>query len=220
MDPYSKYKKQQEYYEHFQHQLENPIDLANQLMDGEDPNNTIRLLAKNVFSKNKNNLDIDLSGAIFDESMETADIFCMLTEFILYGLHIRTNGMKTLFDITDQFEDLVFEIKTYIKTIGFDMFLDEPIGYSDIYPNMTTDDYHLYEERADYYHRIVPKPINHLCPPDDWYVLNYRMIPNKQFSFTALTPLDIFRAYFVNKNNKVFTIKFTFAKHLSNSKCG
>jgi hypothetical protein len=213
MDFHSRYNKQLEQYKYFQDRLENYVDLSKQI-DPAEPNATIKLLADKVFNKNANNLDMDLTGILSDEDMEAQDLFQAILELVLYGLDIITDGSITLFDINDQFCDIMHDLKKYLKSMGLDMKIDEEIGVEDI---------NAYADKTDHYYRIVPKPIKWLCPQTDWYVLTYRMIPNESFTCinTANTmPLSKFKTWFVNKQKKIFTIEFGFAKHVtSQTRC-
>lgn len=192
MDPYSQYKKQTEYYEYFEKQKENYTDLTS------EQNNSIALLAKHLFTKSKNNLTSDLTGILVDESMDTTDIFCMMIEFILYGLNILTNNNTTIFDLEESTDDIIYTIKSYLKSTGFNI---------EIHEEFMDDDVILYRDRSDYYCEILPKPPSYLCHKG-WYVLNYRIIDNKKFKRTLNTPLEKFTAFFITKQNKLFVINF------------
>ena len=199
MDPNSQYKRQLEYYEYFEKQLENPTDLAHNL---DNPNDSVIELAKILFNKSKNYLNYDLSGAIFDESMDVADVFCMLVELVLYGLDILSKGKTTIFNFEDSLDDIIYTIKSYLKSIGFDM----------IVINRESNDNNnifSYHDSEYLFCEIVPKPPVYLCY-DGWYVLNYCMINNNKFNYSKTTPLDTFKAFFVADNKQIFTISFKF----------
>ncbi len=197
------YEKQVEYYEYFEHQKENYIDLS---LNEDDPNNSVVKLAKILFDKPAQNLREDLVGIFIDDNMENADIFCMLVEMVLYGLNILSRGDYTIFDLSEPDDDIIFTIKSYLNSMGFDMRIDQ--DFVDDIDNTTC----LYRDRKDYYCEIVNKPPKYLCPSQDWYVLNYRMILNKKFNFFTTTPLDVFRLFFISKENKIFVLSFSVKK--------
>jgi hypothetical protein len=211
MDPYSKLQQQIKYYEYVENQSKNPVDYTNLPYTEEDLNPMVRVLAEKIFSYSKNNLDINLSGIFIDpDIMEPVDLFSVMIEFIMYGLNIITKGQKTLFDITDQFEDIIYDIKKYLKSVGFDMKIDEVFGL----------DSHLQYDGNTCYCRIVPKPNNYLVVKNDWNILNYRIIINNDYKHSTNSSIETFQAWFINKNKKVFTINTTFAKHMyNNTRC-
>lgn len=190
------YKKQLEYEKHFQYQLEHYTDLSEDL---DNPNDSIKKFAKILFSKKKSVLGENLSGILISEDMDTADIFCMLIELVLYGLDILTNGETNIFDIPESTDDLFYTIKYYLKSTGFDMEVHE------IYIG---DDPTLYRDRTDYFCEILPKPF--FLTPNGWYVLNYRIIYNKYFSPEDVTKLEHFKAFLITKNKQIFTICFKY----------
>ena len=200
MDPNSQYNRQLEYYEHFEKQLENPTDLTQDL---DYPNDSVIELAKILFNKSKNYLNYDLSGAIFDESMDVADVFCMLVELVLYGLNILSDGKTTIFNFEDSLDDIIYTIKSYLKSIGFDMIV---VNHES---NENDNDIFSYRDRDDLFCEIVPKPPIYLCYTG-WYVLNYRMINNNKFKYSKITPLNTFKAFFISNNKQIFTINFKF----------
>lgn len=200
MDPYSEYQEQLEYYEYFEKQRENYTDLTRDLTD---VNNSIYLLARELFGKTKNDLSSQLTSILIDESTETIDIFCILLELVLYGLDILTNGQADIFDLKDQTDDIIYKIKSYLKTANFDMSIEEEI----VDPN----DVALYRDDIRFYCEVVPKPPLYFCAKS-WCVLNYRLIINRNFKFTDDTPVTVFKAFFISKDKKVFTINFGFGK--------
>ena len=195
MDPYSKYRQQLEYYEYFEKQKENYVDLTKQ-----NPNNSVKELATILFKKSNNGLDKDLTGILLDDQMETADIFCMVLELVLYGLDIITNGEADIFQLQESTDDMVFMIKRYLKSAGFNM---------EIHEELFVDDIDLYRDRTDYYCQIVRRPPELLCV-NGWYVLNYRMIENKKHIINKIDPLPNYRAFFIASNKKIFVINFYF----------
>ena len=195
MDNYSHYKKQLEYYEYLERQRENPVDLTKE-------NEGIRQFADVLFNKSRNNLDKDLSGIIFDGN-DTIDMFCMLVELVLYGIDILTNGEHNLFELKESDDNMVEMLRSYFKSTGFDINVDEEI--------IEAEDINLYRDRTDYYCQITKRPPDFLCMKG-WYVLKYRIIDNKKYSFDRLTSLDKFKAYFVSNQKKVFVFNFKLTK--------
>lgn len=199
MDPYSIYAKQQEYYEYVQKQIENPTDLTNL-----DQSSMVRLMAERVFSTT--DTTTNLYGILGDDSMIVSDIFCMLVEFVLNGLDILTQSELNLFGIENSTDDIIFKIKRYLKSMGFDMkFHEETVAESDL---------NLFRGRSDWFYEIVPKAnLGMWCPPSDWYVLNYRLIPNRLFNIANSTNLTDFKAFVISHNRKIFTLQFMFHKN-------
>jgi hypothetical protein len=203
MDLKTKYDREVEYHEYLEKQKENYIDLS---LNQPNPNNSIVELAKILFNKPARNLCDDLIEILVDESMHTVDIFCMLLELTLHGLDILTLGDHTIFDLHEPSDDVVFQIKSYLRSIGFDIKVEE--DFVDDIDNTVS----LYRDRTDYYCEIVNRPPKYLCPPNDWYVLNYRLIVNKKIKFINAMILDNFRAFYISKENKIFLLTFSVAK--------
>lgn len=200
MDSNSQYQKQLEYYEYVEKQRENYIDLSQGL---ENPNNSIYILAKELFNKSKNNLTSELTSILMDDDTEMIDIFCVLLELVLYGLEILSNGKINIFDLEDHTDDKIYLMKSYLKSGGFDICIKEEI--------VEDTDVVLYRDRSDYYCEIVQKPPSYLCT-SSWCILNYRFILNKKFTFDNTTPIDAFKAFFISNKNKIFVINFKFNK--------
>lgn len=198
MDPYSQYKQQLEYFKYFEKQRENYIDLSKGQID---PNNSVYELAKILFNKPEKKLQDDLVSILIDENMDTEDIFCMLLELVLYGINILTKEKCTIFDIEYSFDDLVYQIRNYLKSMNIDAELHE------IFTN--DNDVTLYRDKNDCYCEIVIKPPPYLCTKG-WYVLNYRIINNKNFEYTGSKQLEKYKAFFISKQNKIFTINFKY----------
>ena len=129
MDHNSEYKKQLQYYEYFENQRKNYIDLST---GQADINNSVVELAKILFDKSSQSLCEDLTGIFIDNTMETADIFCMLVELVLYGLNILTLGDSTVFELCETTDDIVFNIKSYLKSMGFDMKVEQDYADDDV----------------------------------------------------------------------------------------
>jgi hypothetical protein len=224
MDDYTKYKNQLEYYEYFQKQLSNYTDLTQQpaksidnfctnevSTDTEfDPNDSVLEFAKILFGKSEKNIFHDLHGVIFDDQMDVSEVFCMLINLVLYGIDIlvnqkgKNNQNYTIFDFEDSTDDIIYTIKSYLKSTGFNMTVRTEITEDD------NNNYYLYRDRTDLFCEIVPKPPIYLCYKG-WYVLNYRIIENNKFKYFNMTPLDEFKAFFKSKNNTIFIINFNFA---------
>ena len=203
MDPYAIYKKQLEYYEYFEKQKENYTDLTGD----ENPNSSVKQFAEILFRKKGSNLTYDLSGILFDETMEVADVFCVLVELVLYGLDIITNSASDIFALEESGNEIVNLIRSYLKSTGFDIIIKEE--FLDDSPEMQ-ENINLYRDRTDYYCQIVKKPPPFLCF-EGWYVLNYRLINNRKYIFNNSTPLDNFKAFFITNSKKIFTVNFKYA---------
>lgn len=214
MDPYSVYAKQLEYYEYVQKQMSNPVNLTNTAQSS-----TIRLMAERIFSKT--DTTANLYGILTDETLDAADIFGILVELVLYGLDILTKQQIKIFDIKESTDDIIFKIKRYLKSLGFDMKFHEEV--------MFETKINVFRDRTDWFYEIAPKPtLNWWCPPADWYVLNYRLIPNKLFDIINNSELSNYKAFYISSENKVgspiertglprtsvFTLQFSYYKNV------
>ena len=196
MDPYAKFQNQVNYYQYCEEQRENYIDLS--LIN--DAPNTTQLLAKIIFSKPKNDLQQNLTGLLYHDGMEIADLFCMLVELVLYGYDILTNNTnKNLLDIEECTDDILYLIKSYLNSCEFDVVFSEEFMINDIF---------LYRDRTDYYCEILRKPPPYFCMKG-WYVLDYRMLDNKKFVIN--NDLATYKAFFITKQKRIFTMKFNYA---------
>ena len=201
MDSELRYKKQLEFYEYYEKQKENFTDLT------EAGNNSIVQFAKYLFIKSEKKLYEDLSGILIDDSMDIADVFHMLMELFLHGFNILNNGEKTIFDLKEAYDDIIFTMKSYFKSVGFDINLEE-IFYDN------EDDPSLYRDKNDYYCEILSIPPPYFCYKG-WYVLDYRIITNDKFTFYATTPIDLFKSIFISKDKKLFIINFKFKNQVN-----
>lgn len=192
MDPYSQYKKQLEYYDYVERQRKNCVDLTTE-------NNSVEKFAKILFGKNFNNLNQDLTGIIFDDGHDVVEIFCMLVELVLYGIDILTDKKNNIFDLQELDDNIIDILKGYLKSAGFILKVDQEI--------IDEDDLNLYRDRDDYFCQIVKRPPEFLCVAG-WYVLNYRLIENKKYHYNSLTVLENFKAFFITRQNKIFTFYF------------
>ena len=190
------YAKQLEYYQYVENQRNNYVDLSS------DDNSSVYKLAQILFSKKEKNLKEDLSGILIDDTMDVCDVFCCLVELVLYGLDIITEKKDSIFDLVESYDDKCFVIKSYLKSAGFDMNVEE-IFSMELYGTDTV----LYRDSSDYYCEILKKPPPYMCHPG-WYLLNYRLVDNKNFHFNTRTPIEKFKAFFISNNNKIFTINF------------
>jgi hypothetical protein len=199
LDPNELYRRQQEHEAYVQKQKDNHIDLSEGL---DNPNESVRLFAEHLFNKDYRYLSKDMCGMLLDiTETPVADIFCILLELFLYGFDIKTKKLKTVFDLTESTDDLIYDLRPYIKSIGFILKIEE------LFDEDTN--VNLYRDRDDYYCQIARKP-----PPfmdfsiDKWNVLDYRLIPNRKFEFSVLTGLTGFSAFFINKEKRIFIVKF------------
>ena len=201
-DPYALYKKQLEYEAYVKSQMANYTDLTPDL--DQDPNDSIKEFAKSFFGKSERNTRQDLTGILMDEQTDVADIFCILLELFLYGFNIITDNKSVIFDLTDSTDDLIYKMRVYFKSCGFTIKLDEIFDF-DINVN-------LYRDRSDYYCQITSMPPEFLINPDGWFVLDYRLILNRKFEFDIRTGLNVFKAFYINKERRIFIISFDFVK--------
>lgn len=192
MDPYSEYSRQLEYYQYVDNQKKKAIDLT----QGMDQDDAVKLLAEALFSKK------DLTGILLDEGMEIVDLFCMLIELVLYGLQILTNGQADIFVLSDSTDEMISKLNTHLNAAGLSM---------EVHEDFFDDNLNLYRDKDDYYCQITQKPPPFLCYPG-WYILNYRLIENKKYSFDRSTPLKEFRAFFISNNKKIFMINFNYLR--------
>jgi len=182
-------KKELKYFQYVEKQRENYVTLA-------EDNSSVKLFANYLFSKKIDDLENDLAAMLFEDESELIDVFCILLELVLFGFD---KFDRNVFELDDQCDDFIYEIKKYLKSIGFDMSVDEVFHF--------LDNVNLYADKNDYYCQITPKPHPFFCT-NDWFVSNHRMIININFEFMNARSLDYYYAYFVSKNKKIFSIRF------------
>lgn len=193
----SQYNRQLEHDAYVQNQRQNYTDLSVNL---ENPNDSVKIFSNILFNKPLDNLSSDMTGMLLDEEMDVIDIFQTFLEIVIYGLDILTNSSVSLFDLTDQFNDMIYTLKTYTRAVGFDIVIEEEI--------VEKDRINLYRDRTDYYCQITPKPHPYFCF-DGWYVSNYRCIVNSKFVFDKDTcGINDLKAFFISKSRQIFTVKF------------
>lgn len=171
-------------------------------------NNLIEKLANIIFDKNGNISNNKITELLFDEQMDSADIFSLLIELILYGLYIVSNGEYTIFDLECDDNKIIDILNKGLNTIGFNMIINEErdiLAYG--------SDSCLYRDRNDYYCEIVPKPPNIFCFLNDWIIMDYRIIHNKNFYLSRDTNINNLNVFFISKQNKIFLINFTYRIH-------
>lgn len=188
MDLRSQYERELKYYQYVEEQRENYVTLA-------EDNSSVRLFADFLFSKKIDDLGGHLSGLLFDDGIELLDAFCMLLEIVLYGFD---KFDKNIFELDDQCDDFIYDIKKYLRSMGFDMSIDEVFHF--------LDNVNLFADKNDYYCQITPKPHPFFCT-NDWFVSNHRLVINRNFVSTD-TSLNQYYAYFVSKSKKIFSIRF------------
>lgn len=173
------------------------VDLTTQ-----DQNSSILALASIIF--NKKDLNSDLTGLILNDSMETADIFCMILEIVLHGLNILTDSKVTIFNLNSTTDDLIYTINSYLKSMGIKMFVCENI-MEDIV------DLKMYKDTDNYYCQILNIPKGFNFGSNGWTVLNYRLIINQKFKYTKQSKINTFNAFFINPTtNQLFNINFDY----------
>lgn len=179
-----------EHLQYIENQKKNCTDLSS------ERNDSIRQIAVFLFSKTADNLDINLTDFLIGDSMEFLDIFCMIIELLLHGIDILTESKHNLFDLKSSTDDMVYNVRSYLISSGYDLIINEIQMESPV----------LYRDRNDYYCEIVPKPPIAFCQ-NDWCVLNYRMIVNKNFDDS-----ENIHAFFI-ANSTIFTIRFNKINH-------
>ncbi len=187
-------------------QQENFTDLASGL---ENQNDSVLLLADKLFGIPYTKINDHKFGIIIDPTMESADIFTMLMEILLCGVKIITQNKCSLFDLTDSTDDLVYQIKSYFKCIGYEMTVKE-----EFIDSIDDKDTSLFRDKNDYFYEVLPKPPAYFARKEDWYVGNYKITINPNFKFVPATPVENFYLFFISKNNKIYTIRFKTIMHL------
>lgn len=210
MDPYSREKNRESYQKYIINQSENAIDLRE---EADDPNDSIRLFAKNLFTKNLNLLK-HLYLILLDDEMETVDTFSMLVELVLYGLDILSEGTANIFTLIDEKETIIDTINMYLADCKIKLIIDEVLIVDDIFIKNTRDDIlkiaSKYRQNDDYYCEILRKPSSLFCGKTicPWTVLSYRININNKFRFDNLSELSAYKSFFISDNHKLFTVKF------------
>lgn len=194
MDPLQQYKQQLEYEKYIKTQQKNYIDLADNLLC---PNDSVKLLADHIFNRKEQNLNTEMCGIILNDDMEFVDVFCILLELFLYGYDILTNK-SDIFNINESYDDIIYKINDYLKTCKFKISVDE-LYAGDVDIDDFIDEY-------DYYCEIFK------IDEDDygenyWGILDYEIDLNPYFRNNN-KQLNEFKAVFVNKDDKLFVIKF------------
>ena len=183
MDPYNEFNRQLEYYKYYENQKNNYIDLT---LDG---NVCVQKIAQIIFSKKENKLKDDLTGLLFNESMEITDLFCFLVEIILYGYDHLTH--ENILDLKTCTDDIVYILKNYFESVGFDVDINEE------FIEGGENDAELYKASDKYYCEILSMT-SEMTYPNHWTVLNYYLINNKNFTYMQTTPLENYKALFIS----------------------
>lgn len=197
--------------------IETKIDEAVDLTVGIDKekiptgtNDSIKAFAAYLFGRDLKTATEQLTGILPDVA-GVPDMFCMLTELVLYGLDALSQGKSKLFDIdmTDEKSVQVVDImQLYFKSTGIKVtIVEEDVMHEDI---------NYYRDRTDYYCMISRKPPNFMMPlieQAQWIVLDYMIIPNRSFSTTDPDDLKSYFAFFVSKQRKVYNLKFDLITH-------
>lgn len=137
--------------------------------------------------------------------MELLDTFCMLLELFLYGFDILTKNEQTIFDLNSSIDDIIYVIKDYFKSAGFDIFIHEEISLE--WPPL---DSITLCSKTNYYCKILSKSSTDLYNHTGWCVLNYKLVNNPNFQEDKITNLDNIKACLISKQNRLFTINFQF----------
>lgn len=192
----------------FYEDIENQINNCINLLEQEDLSQASRQLAQILFTKPMNTLDKDITRIIGEDNIRTEDIFCTLTELVLYGLDILVESKYNIFDLESIDHPIINVLKTYIKSVGFDIIIRE-------YEDPISE----YRKRTDYYCELLshlPPSLNDIISKEDgaqlWRVLTYPIICNSNFTFDDFTPLNKFQFMFLSKNNKIFMCHFKYQR--------
>lgn len=156
--------------------------------------NNCQLLAEQIFTNKNTTFQITT-----DQNMDIADLFCMLTEIILYGIQILSNNQYEIFDLQSSSDDFVKLLQKYFSTLNLKF---------NILQLHITDPY-KYHYEPTYYIHIVPKPPSYLLK-NQWNVLNYRLIHNKLFTYNKYSKLSDFKFFFINNQNIIFIVNFDY----------
>lgn len=191
-----------------QSQNQNQNQNADPITNDSITNDSNRLLAEIIFSKKPMDVKFEQYQTIFDEDSQSADVFCAMLEFILYGINILSESQLNIFMLDSTTNDSIYLIQNYLKPMNLTMCIEEISGDDPSKIN-------LFRDRKDFYCEITEKPPSFLCFPG-WYILDYRFILNNKFDFDVNTKLDVFKAVFVTKEKKVFMINFKFCANESN----
>lgn len=197
MDPYSRQQQEINHYEYVENQRENYTDLTSH------GNDSIKMFADVLFSKSIDDLPKDLTGILFDESMEMVNIHGALTELFLMGYDWLSNS--ELFDLKTSYDDIIFDLNKYFNLIGVKIVVNEVFDFTENYPLTSVN---LYRDRDDYFCEITRKPPPFL-QPDGFYVNEYRIITNGKFDFQNKS-IEKFIIFFISKNKTIFRIHFEF----------
>lgn len=196
IDPNLTYQKMLEYEQYLADQQRNAVNLEEMV---ENPNDTIKLFADNLFAKDSRYLSSDRCGMLLDDTMTAEDIFCIMLELVLYGYDKKSSN-RTLFDITSAADDTIYEIRPYLRSVGIVLTITEVFDCENV---------NYYRDRDDYYCSIGSQPPSFIDRTQDpWDILSYRMAQNRKFVVTTETPLTDFNAYFVSKTKQIFTLSF------------
>lgn len=200
IDPNLAYKRQLEYEQYISDQYEKTINLSDQTVT-ENPNETIKLFADQLYAKDSRYLSTDRCGMLLDENTTAEDLFCIGLELILYGY--GKFSKTELFSIDSTSDDVIYQIRPYLRSVGIVLNIEEDFSYDSTNINS-------YRDRSDYYCQIgtPPPPFIDLAT-DPWDILSYRITLNRKFAVTDTTTLADFKAYFVSKTKQIFTISFS-----------
>jgi len=193
MDPYSRQQQEINHHEYVESQRDNYTDLTSH------GNESVKMFADVLFSKSIDNLPKDLTGVLFDESMEMVDVHGALTELLLLGFDWLGNG-SNLFDLKTSYDDILFDLNKYFNLIGVKIIVNEVFDFM--------ENVNLYRDKNDYFCEITKKPPPFL-QPEGFYVNDYRIITNGKFDYQNKS-IEQFIIFFINTNKTIFRIHFEF----------
>lgn len=195
MNPYDIYKKQQEYEEYIENQVKAAVELVDEVEEGCDQNDTVRLFAEHLFRKDLRYIKSDFCGMLLDDDTDITDIFHIMIELLLYGYNIL-NPNSQIFDIERSYDDIIYDkLRPYFKSIGIVIEFNEQIS----------SDLRSYQEKDDLYCMIIKNEDNRKT---GWDILGYNLFLNEKFTYDHSTTLSNYNAVFKANNNNIFYINF------------
>lgn len=159
-------------------------------------NDFSRIFADKLFRSKLYELTQYRMMILLEDGMEVIDLFCILLEIFLYGWDILSDSKNSIFDLQDIFDDIVIEINSYLKMIGYEVYLEQ-----------------LFDDQIAYYCQIYKSDdINshdYISLTTPWNPLSYYIVNNIKAIYHTHTPLkDIYAIFKINQ--KVYQISFDF----------
>jgi hypothetical protein len=183
------YENQIKFYNHLQERFNNPTVLTDEVSPAKN-------IAEHLFKKRECDLINNKIGLICDiESF--ADMFDFCIELLLYGFDILSGG-KSIFDVTDSTDDILYKIKRYLHSSGIIMTIHEIV--------VDISDLNIFHTKSEYYCVIKGQtPITY----SNWSILNYDVFHNSRFVLDDDTKMEDMIAYYISNKRTVITFKFS-----------